>query len=180
MMQLDYFLRLFILFFAVIGFQRGWYREFVTLAGLILSLFLLTEFGWVIDVLVGRGSVGLRFTLELVIFSALAYFAYDQAPETFVPSRYIKGTKIRLPEDQNWQTRLVAALIGGFNGYLVVGTLWYLMDQFEYPLDNFFVQPPIGSTSAAFVSSLPLVWLQQGNLLMWLVTGLFLLLVIFR
>jgi hypothetical protein len=74
----------------------------------------------------------------------------------------------------------LGAVVGGFNGYLLVGSLWYLMDQYEYPLSNLFMQPAIGSRSAEFVGNLPLVWLQDNNLLLWIVMGLFLLIAIFR
>ncbi|HLA42208.1 MAG TPA: CvpA family protein [Aggregatilineales bacterium] len=180
MMELSFFLRLCVMFFAVMGYLRGIYKEFVGLAGIVLSLFLITQFDWVLDLFLGSSSASVRFAAIAILLIVLTFFSYQQAPTVFAPSRYRTGRGIRLPSDRNWQTNVLGALFGGINGYLVVGSLWYFMDQFEYPMDSLFLQPAVGSTSASFVTNLPLVWLQQANLLMWLVMGLFLLIIIFR
>lgn len=180
MMELSFFLRMCIFFFAVIGFLRGVYREFVGLAGILLGIFLLFEYGWVLDLFIGGTSPGTRFAIEAGLFVALVFFAYEQAPTSFAPRAYrTSAGRVRIPDDKNWQTRTLGAVFGGLNGYLVVGSLWYIMDQFEYPLDSLFVQPAVGSASADFVSNLPLVFL-HGNLLIALIMGLFLLIIIFR
>lgn len=181
MMELSFFLRLCIGFFAVIGYLRGFYKEFVGLAGIMLSLFILTEFSWIFDFVAGRSNPTLRFLFDALLLIALTFFSYQQAPTTFVPSRY-RGRRgeVRLPGQEGWQTRSLGALLGGFNGYLVVGSLWYFMDQLEYPLEPLFMMPALGTESADFVSRLPLVWLQQFNLLTWLVAGLFLIIIIAR
>lgn len=182
MMELSFFLRLCIGFFAIIGYLRGFYREFVGLAGILLSLFILTEFSWVFDFIFGRGNAMFRYIIDTALLILLTFFSYQQAPTTFVPSRYRRGRRgeAKLPGEEGWQTRLLGALLGGFNGYLVVGSLWYFMDQLEYPLSPLFSMPALTSQSAEFVSRLPLVWLQQFNLLTWLVAGIFLLIIIAR
>ncbi len=182
MMELSYFLRLCIAFFAIVGYLRGFYKEFVALAGLTLALFILTEFSWFLDFIFGRTNATLRYLVDVVLLVVLTFFSYQQAPTTFVPSRYRRGRRgeIKLPGEEGWQTRFLGALTGGFNGYLVVGSLWYFMDQLEYPLSPLFMMPALGSESAEFVSRLPLVWLQQFNLLTWLVAGIFLIIIIAR
>jgi len=180
MMELAFFLRLCVLFFAIMGYLRGIYKEFVGLTGIILSLYLLTEFGWIIDLIFGGSGATWRFTVDASILIMLTFFAYQQAPSMFVPRNYRTSRGgLRIPGEGTWQAGLLGAIFGGFNGYLVVGSLWYLMDQLEYPLSPLFTQPAINSSSAAFVTNLPLVWL-QGNILVALVMGLFLLIIIFR
>lgn len=182
MMELSFFLELCIAFFTVVGYLRGIYREFVGLAGIVLTLFVLTEFGWVLNLIIGGSSPAQRFTVEALILILFTFFSYQQAPGTFAP-RYYRNPRTgapRLPDEVGWQTRLLGALFGGINGYLVVGSLWYMMDQLQYPLSSLFLQPALGSSSANFVNMLPLVWLQQGNLLVWLVAGLFLIIIVFR
>lgn len=181
MMELSFFMQMCIGFFGVIGYLRGIYREFVSLAGIMLGLFILTEFAWLLDLVVGRSDTTIRFISNAFILILLAYFSYEQAPTMFAPSRYRnRRGEANLPTVEGWQIRIVGALIGAFNGYLVVGSLWYFMDQLAYPLDPLFRMPVLGSSSADFVNSLPLVWLQQGNLLVWLVAGLFLLIIVAR
>ncbi len=180
MMELTYFLQICVIFFAVMGYLRGVYKEFVGLTGLLLGLYLMTEFGWLLDVLIGGANAATRLTVDAILLGMLTFFAYQQAPMMFVPRMYRKGNKIVLPVESGWSRGFLGAVLGGFNGYLVVGSLWYWMDQLEYPLNNLFSQPQVGSASAEFVRNLPLVWLQQNNLLLFMVMGLFLLIIIFR
>ncbi|MFP4321413.1 MAG: hypothetical protein ACLFTK_03070 [Anaerolineales bacterium] len=180
MMELSYFLQICVFFFAVIGYLRGFYREFVALAGILLGLFVLTEFDIVIDLLIGGGGARQRYLVTAVLLIALTYFAYEQAPVSFAPRAYRRARGVNLPGADTWRERTLGAVVGAFNGYLVVGSLWYFMDQLEYPLEPLFMQPLVGTTSADFVTLLPLVWLQEGNLLLWLVVGLFLLVIVFR
>ena len=181
MMELSFFLQLCVIFFAVIGFLRGLYKEFVGLAGLIITLWMITQFGWVVDYLIGGAGATQRFIVDAVLFMLMTFFCYQQAPTAFAPSGYrTRGGTVRIPSAEGWQMRFLGAVFGGINGYLVVGTLWYMMDQLEYPLSPLFSQPPLGSGSADFVGNLPLVWLQSGNLLTFLVAGLFLLIIVFR
>ncbi|NJL95402.1 MAG: hypothetical protein HC915_17610 [Anaerolineae bacterium] len=68
-------------------------------------------------------------------------------------------------------------MTGGFNGYLVIGSLWYFMHVLGYPFSTVLAPAP-GSASAGLVESLPLSWLLDGNLLTLLVVGLFLFILI--
>ncbi|NDJ85742.1 MAG: hypothetical protein GYB66_07640, partial [Chloroflexi bacterium] len=70
------------------------------------------------------------------------------------------------------------SLMGGFNAYLVFGSLWYFMDQLGYPLSPQITAPSPNSSSADMVSNLPLVWMQEGNLLTIFVIALFLFILI--
>jgi hypothetical protein len=181
MMELSFFLQMCVIFFAVMGYLRGLYKEFVGLAGLILTLWMITQFGWIVDFLIGGAGAGQRFIVDAILFLIMVFFAYQQAPTAFAPRNYrTRGGTARIPGAEGWQMRFLGAVFGGVNGYVVVGTLWYMMDQLEYPLTSLFSQPALDSGSADFVSNLPLVWLQSGNLLTWLVAGLFLIIIVFR
>lgn len=181
MMELTLFLQLAMAFFGLIGYLQGIYREFVATVGLILGLFVITELDWVISFFLGRGDVTLRFIVDSLLLTLFAFFAYQQAPTTFVPSRYRRGRGgVSLPSYSAWQMRLVSALVGAFNGYLIFGSLWYFLDQFEYPLDSWVQMPELGTASADFVNYLPLVWLQQNNLLLIIVIAVFVLVIVFR
>ena len=52
------------------------------------------------------------------------------------------------------------------------------MDNLGYPLSPYVIAPPAGSSSAAMVNQLPLVWLLEGNLLTMMVVVLFLFVII--
>jgi len=69
-------------------------------------------------------------------------------------------------------------VLGAFNGYLVVGSLWYYMRVLGYPLAPNIPAPYPGTVSDAMQYSLPLDWLLEGNLLTLLVVILFLFVII--
>lgn len=171
MIQLSTIYWFLILMFAIIGFMRGWTREIVASAGIILALFATWQFDAVLLQPLTQGATPQQiFYLYSGILVLIGLFAY-QTPTT--AARLSEG---RLWSDrrQGLQERLLGLVIGGVNGYLIFGALWYYLDRTGYPFPPFIVAPPVGSASAAMVSSLPLIFLVQGNLLTILVIVLFL------
>ncbi|PJF44179.1 MAG: hypothetical protein CUN55_05355 [Phototrophicales bacterium] len=174
MIELSAFLWFNILLFGVIGYMRGFSKEFVALAGIILALFVLVEFESFFETL-GRGSGSEQiFYVKALFLLVVTFFAYETPPERVTPSK----RRGRSDNRDAWQNRILGVLLGGFNAYLVFGSLWYFMDQLAYPLSPSVSTPPPDSASAEMVSALPLVWMQQGNLLTIFVIGLFLFILI--
>jgi hypothetical protein len=104
----------------------------------------------------------------------VAFFAY-QTP----------STAQRLSDGRMWgdrriglQERLLGMVIGGINGYLLFGSIWYYLDVTGYPLVPYIVPPGANSPSAQMISALPLNFLIQGNLLTVLVIVLFLFVIV--
>jgi hypothetical protein len=171
MIQLSSFLVFMVIFFAVVGSLRGFRKEFVALAGIILALFTIVQFESFFQNL-GGGSDEQIFYVEAIFLALVTFFAYQTPPES------VMRNSRRRDELDNWQNRLLGAVFGGMNGYLVFGSLWYFMDQLAYPLSPNVTTPSPDSSSADMVGSLPLVWMQEGNLLTLLVIGLFLFILI--
>ncbi len=175
MIQLSTFLWAMIGLFAAIGFLRGWTKEVVATAGIILALFTLWQFPSILIEPLTHGATPEQiFDLYTGILLLITFFAY-QTP----------GTAARLSEGRMWSTRreglqerLLGLVIGGVNGYLIVGSIWYFLDATGYPFPPFVYAPPPGSASAAMVGSLPLIFLVQNNLLTILVIILFLFVII--
>jgi uncharacterized membrane protein required for colicin V production len=175
MVQLSTFLWMMIVLFAVVGFLRGWTKEIVATAGIILALFTSWQFqGFLITPLTRGASPEQVFYLYTGLLAIITFFAY-QTP----------GTAARLSEGRMWsarreglQERLLGAIVGGINGWLVFGSVWYYLDATNYPFNPYIIAPAPGSASAAMVSSLPLIFLVQGNLLTILVIVLFLFVII--
>ena len=170
MIQLASVFWLGILCFGIIGYLRGFDKELIALAGIILALFTLVQFDdFFVSLAESSGSPArTQFYLQMLIVLAVTFFAY-QTP----PGKFTSGGRSR----DRFQVRLLGTVTGAFNGYLVVGSLWYFMHIQNYPLDS--VLPPApNSPSAGLVDSLPLFWLLQGNLLTLLVIGLFLFILI--
>ena len=78
MIQLSAMLWTLALFFAIIGFLRGWNKELISLAGIVLGLFPLFQFDSLIRgtllVNVSRDQV---FLVQSGVFIAIVFFAYQ-------------------------------------------------------------------------------------------------------
>lgn len=175
MVQLSTLLWMMIIMFAIIGLLRGWTKEIVATAGIILALFASWQFDGIIIQPITQGATPQQiFYLYTGILVLITFFAY-QTP----------GAAARLSEGRMWgdrrlglQERLLGFVIGGVNGYLVFGSIWYYLDRTGYPFAPFIIAPAEGSPSRAMVDSLPLIFLVQGNLLTILVIVLFLFVII--
>ncbi len=158
-------------FFAVVGFRRGWTKEIIALSGIILGLFALFQFDNLIRVtLFGDLPPGQVYYIQAALFITVVFFAYQ--------TRALGEGRPRRGEGRDeTQTRILGGIVGGINGYLVSGTLWYFLDVANYPTAPAIVAPPAGTLSAATVSNLPLYVLtqggQNGDLLSLLVVVLF-------
>jgi hypothetical protein len=153
MVQLYSLMWILAVFFAIIGFMRGWNREVVATAGVVLGLFALFQ----LDSLI-RGTLLLTFPpdqaffIQVSVFLIVVFFAYQN--RTF--------TRETRPGRFNIQSGILGALVGFLNGYLIVGTLLYFMDINEYPFSPYILAPAINSPSANHLTSMPLVILGGG------------------
>lgn len=139
-------------FAAVIGFLRGWNREVVVTAACVLGMFLLFQFD---SLLRGTILVSLSrdqtFFIQAGLFLLIVYIAYRNRSFT---SRG-RGRAISVEG-------ILGAMIGFFNGYLIMGALWYFLDINEYPLDPLIVGPSIASPTAQNLAAMPMVILSGG------------------
>lgn len=176
MMQLNALLFILIGMFCVIGFQRGFNKEVISLAAIVLALFTLNSFDDLLRVtLLGNTPTQTRFIVQAAIFAIIVFFGYQtraliggdaKAAQSVANRRYDDGGRggVRRPDDgrDELQSRILGALMGMLNGYLVWGSLWYLMHINDYPLAPFIRAPAAGSDSASLVSALPLYILAGG------------------
>ena len=95
MIQLSTFLWVMIAMFAVVGFLRGWTKEIVATAGIILALFALWQFQAILlEQLTQSASQDQKFYFYTIPFILITFFAY-QTP----------GTAARLSEGRMWSNR---------------------------------------------------------------------------
>lgn len=175
MIQLSSFLWFCIILFGTVGYLRGFGKELVALAGIILALFTLVQFDTFFES-IGQGTgVAQIFYVKAIFLGIVAFFSYQTPPDRITPSKWRSG---KGSARDDWQNRILGALVGGINAYLLFGSLWYFMDQLAYPLSPNISAPPPDSSSAEMVAVLPLVWMQQGNLLTVAVIVLFLFILI--
>jgi hypothetical protein len=160
--------------FAAIGYMRGWTKELVATAGIILALFALKQFETLIVDPMTQGEQLPKFYLQAAILGIIAFFAYQTPPEAFSRGRRT------FPERERLQDGILGALVGALNGYLLVGSLWWYMDNLEYPLSPYITPVVPGSPSAGMVDSLPLSWMLSGDgsLLSLIMIGLFIFVIV--
>lgn len=154
MIQLSALLVFMSVFFGVIGFLRGWNRELIAMAGIILGLFALFQFDNLIrGVLLAGVARDQVFLIQSLLFVIIVFFAYQ--------TRALGDGDSREGRD-NLQTSILGAIVGFINGYLIWGTIWYFMDINEYPLAPSVIAPAPGSPSDQARDLLPLVILGGG------------------
>lgn len=158
MIQLSAVMVIMALFFAFIGFLRGWNKELISTAGIVLGLFALYQFDALIRTTllagVGRDQV---FFVQAAIFIVITYFAYQQ--------RAIMGEDLRRAREgrDRLQEGILGGIVGFVNGYLIWGSLWYFMDINGYPFSPYIIAPAPGSPSDQARNLLPLVLLGGGG-----------------
>lgn len=156
MIELAALLWVMAIFFAIIGFLRGWTKEVVSTAGIILGLFALFQFDTLIrGTLLANVSRDQVFLVQAGLFIVVVYFAYQ--------TRAVFGSERRGPGGRDaLQESVLGGFLGFLNGYLIWGSIWYFLDINEYPLAPYVVAPAIGSPSDSARSLLPLVVLGGG------------------
>lgn len=156
MIQLSTVMLMMAVFFGIIGFLRGWNRELIATAGIILGLFALFQFDNIIRGVVLAGvSRDQVFLVQSILFIVVVFFSYQQRALG-------RSTNPAAGGRDNLQESVLGAIVGFINGYLIWGSLWYFMDINEYPLAPSIVAPSPGSPSDQARELLPLVILGGG------------------
>ena len=155
---------IFVFMFAVIGAVRGWAKELLVSFSVVLSL-ALTEMleqyiPFIRDSYVGPAlnpnvttptDAGTSlFWMRFVILLVVVFFGY----QTVNLSKLLSGKAAR----ERLQDFLLGFILGGVNGYLVVGSLWFYLFEAHYPfpfiLDPTTVNLPATQTFAASAEKL--------------------------
>ena len=77
MIQLTVLMWVMAALFGYIGFARGWNKEMISTAGVILGLFALTEFDDVIEQMLITAPETQKFFFRVAIFAIIVFFAYQ-------------------------------------------------------------------------------------------------------
>ncbi len=159
MLELVTVVWVFVLVFAVVGLGRGWTKEIIAMAGIMLGLFALHRFDATIreQLLVNFSARG-KFLFQGAVLMIIAFFAYQ--------TRALVGSRAQdEPEETGrdaLQSKALGGIVGAVNGYLVSGSIWYFMHINEYPLAPYIEAPAASSLSLSTVSNLPLYVLAEG------------------
>jgi uncharacterized membrane protein required for colicin V production len=142
MVSLAFVFWMYVVLFAIIGGMRGWAKEILVSFSVILALTLttlLTNYVPFIRDVLQKDSKPLFFWLRTITLVLLVFFGY-QTPN--IPRFAAKMTRERL------QDALLGIVVGGLNGYLIAGTLWYYLSDAGYPFPNV-ISAPTGEFAKA-------------------------------
>lgn len=135
MMTLTAVFWMYVLLFGVIGAFRGWAKELLVIFSILLAIaidtVLLTYVEPVRIVMTSKPGVT-QFALRSGLLLTMTYFGY-QTPN--LPA-FASGKFAR----EKLQDMLLGAALGFINGYFIAGSIWFYMNQANYPLP--YVTPP--------------------------------------
>jgi uncharacterized membrane protein required for colicin V production len=146
---------IFVLLFSLIGLMRGWAKELLVTFAMILALFIASVIErflpFIPATLEAGGSGTPLFWMRTLILIILVFFGY-QTPG--LPKLAGSGRFAR----ERLQDSLLGLFLGAINGFLVVGTIWYYLDQAGYPFPLISAPDPnseIGRSALRLIAVLP-------------------------
>jgi lysylphosphatidylglycerol synthetase-like protein (DUF2156 family) len=147
---------IFIILFAFIGMLRGWARELlVTLSG-VVALFLLALIERYIPAITASMSGTSLFWFRTIIILAAAVFGY------LAPKLPPLAINVKL-SFESLQNSILGMIIGAFNGYLILGSIWHFLDKAAYPFAGIITAPDgasaAGQKAVWLINHLPPTWL---------------------
>ncbi len=142
MVSLDILFWIFIAVFALIGAIRGWAKELLVTFSVFMALFCInvleTQVGAIKSYLVNN-PVTSQVWLRLIVLTAVVFFGYQTPnfPRIAEHNRFMR---------EHFQDAVLGLLLGGFNGFLIFGSIWHFLHAANYPFT--IIIPPIAGTPA--------------------------------
>lgn len=164
-----------VVLFAIIGMMRGWSKEVIAMAGLILSLFTINTFGaTLVNLISGVRNELEPGGLEAVMKQQFYILGSMHILIGFFSYQGVALMSTRLSGREKFQERLLGLIFGAINGYLIVATLWSLLEfqvapdnwirltaNLPYAFDPHITRPAIETpASQLLLTHLPLPWLE--------------------
>ncbi len=137
MISLNFTFWMLVTLFGLVGMMRGWAKELLVSFSLILGLAfnaLLMRYVPFIKALPATETP--LFWIRTIIVVLLVFFGYQSVG---LPNFAAKASREKL------QDSLLGFVLGGLNGFLVFGTLWFYMAQANYPFPDYISQPIVGT-----------------------------------
>ncbi len=147
-----YFITL-ILIFGVVGWIRTFPKELGVTIVVLFGMYILARFNELLLDLINRvyafqgtpreGLIVFNIYLFFMLFITLISYEGETLAFAGSPPPGISGLLLNIGS-------------GLFNGYLVVGTVWYYLDQLDYPVRQLgLFQPPLSDFAKMLVQLLP-------------------------
>lgn len=146
-MTLTFAFWLFVVLFAVIGALRGWAKELLVTFSVILALFMLEVLGRyfppVRDFLTKPNGTT-EFWVRAFVLITLSFFGYQTPNIT-----RLAGTRFAR---ERLADSLLGFFLGALNGFLIVGTLWFFLEDSNYPFPKYITRATPPPTILAYLA----------------------------
>jgi uncharacterized membrane protein required for colicin V production len=146
MISIDVFFWFMVGFFGLIGYFRGWQKEVIALAGLVASIAALQQFGFqIVSIITNLLTLDItseawlrqQFWIQTIFHLIISFFSFQVVARL---ADNVAGGKLGARLRATLEKGIIGAIIGGLNGYLVIGTIWSFL---EYQLtDQGYLQIP--------------------------------------
>lgn len=134
MMSIVYIFWMYVVIFGVIGAARGWAKELLVAFSVILALAVNHVLEKYVPLVKNLDPTDVSlFWVRTIILLVLVFFGYQTVIN--IPHLAARAARERL------QDTLFGGILGGFNGYLIAGTILYYMIIAGYPFDKI-ISPP--------------------------------------
>jgi Colicin V production protein len=134
MMSIVYVFWMYVLLFSIIGWMRGWAKELLVSFSVILALALNHVLRKYVPIAANLSETDASlFWVRTITLLVLVYFGYQTVIS--IPHLAAKGRTERL------QDTLFGAFLGGFNGYLVAGSILYYIHIADYAFQRVVTKP---------------------------------------
>lgn len=159
MIYLHSLLWVFVVVFAVIGAFRGSSRELLVTIAMLITLFMLDLLGmtrFFRETLYGMEGGLPLFWVRTILLTIMTMAGYQIPRENRIMKDRMGGS-VKLD-------RITGFIVGGINGYLIFGSIWYFLHEANYPglaLLNPAEGPiaELNTRAINFVQFLPPAWL---------------------
>ncbi len=164
MVSISFFFLFFIGIFGIVGLLRGWAKELLVIFSVILAIFIISILEMLLPGLMNQltpAGTQAYFWLRAFILLVLVFFGY-QTPN--IPRLGGGGKFAR----ERLQDAMLGLFLGGINGYLIVGSLWYYLHVAGYPFPAVMRAPdpndPFTQEAFRMLPWLAPVWLRDTPL----------------
>jgi uncharacterized membrane protein required for colicin V production len=134
MMSIVYVFWMYVILFAIIGGMRGWAKELLVSFSVILSLAINHVLRKYVPIAQGLADTDMNlFWVRTLVLGVMVYFGY----QTVVSIQHLASRAVR----EKFQDTFIGILLGGFNGYLIAGSVLYYMRAANYPFSRVISAP---------------------------------------
>ena len=158
MVSLTVLFWIFLVLFAIVGAMRGMAKEILVTFSVILALFFIVLLELYFPLLKPDSDISsmTRFWIKAGTIGVMVFIGYETPRlPAFTGPKFMR---------QRIQDTLLGLIVGAMNGYLIVGSIWYYLDEADY-FPKYVLAPDtateIGKIAANMVNNMPPAWLGE-------------------